>query len=178
MILDAPNIIGDTIDMNLNGGNFHTGNAAGNTEILDNLTLSAASSIGLGTGSHTLTFSDGSGIDTFGLTITGWEGTGANDSSGTAGQIFFTSSNFSAGELAAIYFDGYGVGARQIAGGEIVPDLIFGTDGVALGHACFPLGAVPEPSTWFAGIGLLSIAFWHARRRRRNCSRSTLLHYR
>ena len=124
--------IDNAIGMDLAGGNFHTGNTVGNSETLDNLTLSAGSSIGLGTGVHSLTFADATGIDTNGLTITGWQGVGGNNSSGTAGRIFFSSNDFTVGELAAIYFDGYGAGARQLAGGEIVPDVVFGTGGPAV----------------------------------------------
>ena len=81
-------VIADGIDMDLNGGTFHTGIGTGNSESLNNLTLTADSGIGLGKdNAHTLTFAGtptswGSNK----LTVYDWQGVAG--ASGTKDQLF------------------------------------------------------------------------------------------
>ena len=114
----------------MNGGTFRTGATTGFTETVGTLALSANSTIALGTGNHTLTFSASSGVSwTAGktLTITGW--TGSAGSSGTAGKIRVgtNTSGLSSSQLAQIQFEGYPIGALILSNGEIVPDIASST---------------------------------------------------
>jgi hypothetical protein len=110
----------------MKGGTFSTGSGAGNSETVGTLTLSANSTIALGTGSHNINFAASNGASWTGgtlLRVTGWTG-GFNGTTGTAGKIFSGSSaELSAGKLAQIYFvNGAATHtATQLSDGEIVP---------------------------------------------------------
>ena len=128
MGLGAANKISDASNVNMKGGTFRTGSGAGNSETVGTLTLSANSTIALGTGSHNLNFAASNGAawtDGRGLKITGWTG-GYNGTTGTAGKIFTGSSaELSAAKLAQIYFtnpsNGNNYAATQLGTGEVVP---------------------------------------------------------
>ena len=126
MGLGAANKISDASNVNMKGGTFRTGSGAGNSETVGTLTLSANSTIALGTGSHNLNFAASNGASWTGgtlLRVTGWTG-GFNGTTGTAGKIFSGSSaELSAGKLAQIYFvNGAATHtAAQLSTGEVVP---------------------------------------------------------
>ena len=150
----------DAVNLDLNGGSFHTGTTTGNSETLTNLTLTTASTLGLGSGVHTLEFIGTTSLGGNILTIQDWAGTTAGGS--TAGSLIMP--GLTGPQLDLIQFDGWdGIGA-EYNGTELVPKtgLSF-TSGTA--HVCI-VAAVPEPSTWFGGFSLLSFALWHCWRRR------------
>ncbi len=127
MGLGASNKISDASNVNMKGGTFRTtGSGAGNSETVGTLTLSANSTIALGTGVHSLNFAASNGASWTAATllrVTGWTG-GFNGTSGTAGKIFSGSSaELTAGKLAQIYFvNGAATHtATQLSTGEIVP---------------------------------------------------------
>ena len=126
MGLGAANKISDASNVNMKGGTFRTGSGLGNSETVGTLTLSANSTIALGTGSHNLNFAASNGASWTGgtlLRVTGWTG-GFNGTTGTAGKIFSGSSaELSAGKLAQIYFvNGAATHtATQLSTGEVVP---------------------------------------------------------
>ena len=151
--LGAANQIADASAIDLNGGTFSSGSGAGSSEdAMGTLTLSSTSTIALGTGVHSLNFADSSAIAWTGtLNITGWTGTGGAGGSSTAGGVYIGGgATLTAAQLAQISFAGFGAGAVQLASGEILPG-----------------GAIPEPSTWWGGGGLLSLVLWHRWRRRK-----------
>lgn len=126
--LGAAGVIPDASNVVLNGGIFSTGAAAGFSETAGTLSVTANSTIALGTGSHNLTFANSSAT-TFTpgtiLTITGWTGTNNGNSSGTAGRIFIgnTAGGLTGLQLSRIRFNISSVlcGAMQLSTGEIVP---------------------------------------------------------
>ena len=121
--LGTANMLPNSSRLVLNGGTFSTGASAGNSETMGTLLLTANSTIALGTGAHTITFS-ASNAETWTasrtITITGWTGTAG--ATGTAGKIFVgsTSSGLTSAQLAQISFTGYGL-ATILSTGEIVP---------------------------------------------------------
>lgn len=126
--LGAAGVINDNSNVVLNGGTFSTGSGAGFSETVGTLSVTANSTISLGTGSHTLTFANSSATTfTSGtlLTITGWTGTNNGNSSGTAGRIFFGNSagTLTGLQLSRIRFNISSVlyGAMQLSTGEVVP---------------------------------------------------------
>lgn len=123
LYLQGANLISNSSNLVLNGGTFGTGVTTGFSETLGTLALTANSTIALGTGSHTITFSASNGVSwTAGrtLTITGWSGSAG--ASGNAGKIFVgsSSSGLTATQLSQITFDGYGE-ATILSTGEVVP---------------------------------------------------------
>jgi len=129
MGLGAANKISDASNVNMKGGTFSTtGSGLGNSETVGTLTLSANSTIALGTGSHNLNFAASNGASWTGgtvLTITGWQGS-YNGTTGTSGKIFTGSSaELSTGKKAQIRFTNPGNGSTyssaQLGTGEIVP---------------------------------------------------------
>ena len=128
MALGAANKISDGSNINMKGGTFRTGSGAGYSETVGTLTLSANSTIDLGTGSHNLNFAASNGASWTGgakLHIRGWQGS-YNGTTGTAGKIYTGSSaELSASKLAQIYFinpsTGNGHTATQLSTGEVVP---------------------------------------------------------
>jgi autotransporter-associated beta strand protein len=85
--LGAANVLPDTGTVTLAGGTLSTGAGAGNSDVVGGLTLSASSTLNLGTGNHSITFTGLVGAPTGVLTITGW--TGDRNASGTAGDVLF-----------------------------------------------------------------------------------------
>ena len=124
--LGAADRISNSSNMQLNGGTFSTGATTGYNETIGTLNLNANSTIALGSGSHTITFSNSSAVSWAGstLTITGWTGTAG--STGTAGKIFFGASTgtLTAGQLAKISFTGYTGTPVLLSSGELVPPSI------------------------------------------------------
>ena len=124
--LGAAGVIANTSNMVMSGGTFSSGSGAGFNETIGTLTVTANSTLNLGTGSHSINFAASNGASwTAGrfLRVTGWTG-GFNGTSGTAGKIFSGSSaELSAGKLAQIYFvNGAATHtATQLSDGEIVP---------------------------------------------------------
>ncbi|MCX8479018.1 MAG: YDG domain-containing protein [Chitinophagales bacterium] len=123
--IGAANTLPTTSNITFNGGTLATGATSGYSQTLGVLTLSNNSTISLGTGVHSLTFS-ASNLATWTsgkvLTINGW--TGTSGSSGSAGKVYFgsSSSGLTAAQLANITFTGYGQGAKILSTGEIVPN--------------------------------------------------------
>jgi hypothetical protein len=123
----AANTIPSGSSLVLNGGTFSSGATTGFAQSTGTLTLSNDSTIALGTGSHSLTFTASNGVSWTAsktLTVTGWTGL-YNGTFGTAGKIFVgsTSSGLTAGQLAGIvFFDGTANHAATIlTTGEVVP---------------------------------------------------------
>ena len=148
--LAASNQIGNTTGLILNGGTFRTGtSSAGYSDTLGTLTLSASSTIDLGswtTGLRTLTFADSSAISWTGtLTITNWQGV-ANQSSDVA-QILFGTGGLTSAQLGQIVFANQGITGGELigGGGELVP--------------------IPEPRVYAAAVALLAAVGWRERKR-------------
>lgn len=118
--LGSNNQISNTTGLILNGGTFLSGDTTGYSESLGTLTLTATSTIDLGTGSHQLNFENSSMIS-WGATLIISNWTGAPGSSGTQGQIFFGVGGLTSTQLDQITFAGYAPGAKILASGEIVP---------------------------------------------------------
>ncbi len=123
----AASVLPSTSAVTLNGGILKTGATTGFTQSTGTLALTDTSTIALGTGSHTLTFSASNAVSwTSGktVTITGWTG-GYNGTSGTAGKIFVgsTSSGLTSGQVSQIVFsDGTSAyTATILSTGEVVP---------------------------------------------------------
>jgi len=125
LTLGAANILSST-PIVLDGGTFSTGATTGLGETVGTLGLTSNSTIALGTGSHTLTFTNSSGVTWTGttLTITGWTGTW-NGTTGTAGHIFVgtTTAGLTTTQLAQIqFYNGSAYfPATILSSGEIVP---------------------------------------------------------
>ena len=114
----------DGAALTLDGGTFDTGTTTGFSDTLGTLTLSSNSVIDLGSGVHWLEFAASNAVSWTGsttLTINNWVGVGG--SSGSQGQIYFgnSASGLTSAQLAQISFNGFGVGARLLANGELVP---------------------------------------------------------
>lgn len=116
--------INDNSEIVLAGGTLSTGYADGLIETLGILSLSASSTISLGSGSHILQFADSheeSWQTGATLNITGWSGSPGTP--GTAGRIFVGSDDggLIPTQLSAINFYGYSSGATILSSGEIAP---------------------------------------------------------
>lgn len=149
LTLANANQIADTANLILNGGTFRTGNTTGNSEKLGTLTLSAASTIDLGTGSHQLEFNNSSAISWEGtLVINHWTGVGG--SSGTQGQLFFGVGGLTSAQLSQFHFTGYDPGAMMLSSGEVVP---------------IGITPVPEMKVLGSAIALLLAVMYRERRR-------------
>ena len=151
--LAANNQIGNTTGLILNGGTFLTGTSStGFSDTLGTLTLSASSTIDLGswtTGLRTLTFADSSAISWTGvLTITNWQGV-AHQSSDVA-QILFGTGGLTSTQLGQIYFANQSITGGELigGGGELVP--------------------IPEPRVYAAAVALLAAVGWRERKRLRD----------
>lgn len=123
----AINTIPSTGTVTFNGGTLRTGVTAGFNQSAGTLALTNNSNIILGTGVHTLNFTNSAAVSwTAGrtLTITGWTG-GYNGTSGTGTKIFAGSdaTGLTAGQLAQIFFfDGTSnFPATILSTGEVVP---------------------------------------------------------
>ncbi len=118
--------ISNSSNLILNGGTFSTGSSTGFSETLGTLQVTENSTLELGTGSHTVTFSASNGVgwtSSKTLTITGWSGAGS--ATGTAGKVFFGSANtgLTATQLGVTSFTGYATAAMMLSTGECVPTL-------------------------------------------------------
>lgn len=133
--------INHTATMSLAGGTFNTGRTS---QTLGALTLTAASTLDLGTGggSQILSFGGGSTVTGGLLTISDWVG---SRTGGGTDEILFAN-RLDATSLGDIQFTGFVRGATELASGEIVP--------------------VPEPATWIAGFLMVTSAVgaWRLRR--------------
>jgi len=140
LLLGADAQISGSTNLDLDGGTFST---AGFDAALGSLTLTTSSTINMGSGSSTLSFSDLIGSS---LTIEAWDGN--QQSGGGTDQIIFGTS-LSQGQLDSIYWSGLDkTGARQLPSGEIVP-------------------LVPEAQQFYA-VGLLFLSAIYMRKRRNN----------
>jgi autotransporter-associated beta strand protein len=122
--LGAAGVISNSSNIILSGGTLKTGATTGYSETVGTLSMTANSTISLGTGNHSLNFAASNASTWTGmLTINGW--TGSVGSTGTAGKIYFGSSTSSltTAQLDQISFTGYGAGANILSSGEIVPRL-------------------------------------------------------
>jgi hypothetical protein len=131
--LGAANVIPDGGTFRLAGGTLSTGSGAGNADVVGGLQLWAGSTLNLGTGHHTLTFSGLVGAPAGVLTITGWSGD--PNAFGTAGEIRFTGIGADPDAdhrdfLNAVQFSGFDLGAATFL-------LVSGTT--------YELVPVPEP---------------------------------
>lgn len=116
--LGASNQIADTTKLTLSGGDFSTGATVGYAETLGQLSVTANSTIHLGSGSATVNFASSNSLTWSGsLTIYGWTGT---SSGGTSDRIFFGVSGLSATQLSQITFAGFTGGAMLLNTGELV----------------------------------------------------------
>ena len=152
LTLGAANQIADGTDLVLNGGTFRTGGGTGFSEELAKLTLSASSTIALGSGSHRVDFADSDSPGWSGtLSIAGWSG---SIDGGSAGRIFFaTDTGLTSGQLSMVNFSGYSTGAQLLGTGELVPMTFSGSE------------PIPEPGTWAAAAILALVACYRWRRR-------------
>lgn len=139
-------------DVILGGGTLRTGTASagyGTSYSLDTLTLTADSTIDLGTTDdvRSIRFADSSLVTwTPGawLTIMNWQGLAA--SPGEAGTLLFGVGGLTSDQLAQVRFTGFGDGGMLIGSdGELVP--------------------VPEPPVYVAAVLLLAAICWRERRR-------------
>ena len=128
LVLGASNQIGDGIGLVLNGGTFIVGtDFAGYSETLGTLTLSASSTIDLGsysTGLRQLVFAASQSITwatNAVLTITNWQGF-AGQSSDVA-EILFGTGGLTTTQLSQIYFANQGISGGVLVGaqGELAP---------------------------------------------------------
>lgn len=134
--LGGANILPNTSQLILSGGTFSSGATTGFSETMGTLSLQNNSTIALGIGSHTLTFSNSSAVSWSSgktLTITGWTGTAG--ATGTAGKIMIGAGGLTAAQLTQITFSGYGA-AMLLGTGEIVPATVTinGTGVPAIGN--------------------------------------------
>lgn len=141
LLLGADNLIGDSTNMRLSGGNFSTG---GHDERLGSLTLAANSVIDFDGGSSILHFDSSSSAQWSDSTLVLVNWTGGSD------HIFFDDAvtGLSASQVAKIRFqtsDGSLLGATILCNGEVVP--------------------VPEPAT--IGFGALLLGSVALRERKR-----------
>ncbi|NVO21348.1 MAG: autotransporter-associated beta strand repeat-containing protein, partial [Bacteroidetes bacterium] len=139
----------------LNGGTLSTGASAGFSDAAGVLTLTDNSSISLGTGVHTLTFSASNGASwTAGtiLTINGWSGNW-NGTAGTAGKVIFgnSSSGLTVSQLAQIRFYNGSMyfPAVILSTGEVVPTANYITTGTISGSPfCEGATGISVPFTY------------------------------
>lgn len=145
--LSADELIPDATNLELSGNlkaDFNEN--MGTLSLLDNSILT------LGTTAHTVVFTSSSASNpgpadfwTAGktLTIKGW--TGAPNTSGTNGKIIVGTDNtgLTATQLGQISFEGFGMGAFQLATGEVVPQGMFATTSNELSNFKF----APNPIT-------------------------------
>mgnify|MGYP006268004589 FL=1 len=150
LINGADNQIDNNTAMELAGGTWNT---SGFDEIVDTLTLSAESTIDLGSGDSIIQFSDSSGLGWDGgsrLIIENWSGDLANG--GGTDQVLFASAGLSENQLGQVFFrdpagKAPGLYPAAFLGDELVP--------------------VPEPGTILGGVLLaIGAVFFEIRRRR------------
>ncbi len=157
LVLGTDNQIGDGTGLILNGGTFIAGTStAGYSDTLGTLTLSASSTIDLGsfTGLHSITFADSSAITWAPnaiLTISNWQG--LTRSPGEAAQILFGgTAGLTSTQLAQIRF-------APIDGRPLVDG------GVLLGSSPGELVPIPEAKIAWGAAALLGAVLWRERKR-------------
>lgn len=149
LLLSASHQIHDTANMTLSGGNITVNNLIGHQETLGTLTLSANSTLNLGTGSSVINFANSSSTTwAVGstLTITNWSGN--HTVGGGTDRVFFgtTSGGLTSAQVSQIKFlNPFGLppgtyDAIILATGEVVP--------------------VPEPGVWLSALLLITLALW------------------
>ncbi|MDP4117121.1 MAG: Ig-like domain-containing protein, partial [Bacteroidota bacterium] len=143
-----------TPPVTLGGGTFSTGATTGYTETVGILALTDNSTITLGTGSHTLTFTASNGVAWTGskmLTITGWQG-GWDGTSGNAGKIFVGNSNagLTVSQLSQIQFLNGGIyyPATILSTGEVVPSKRLTTGNITGSPFCSGTSGISVPFTY------------------------------
>jgi fibronectin-binding autotransporter adhesin len=151
LALAANDQIGNATGLILNGGTFVVGtDSAGYSDTLGTLTLSASSTIDLGsfTGLHSITFANSSAITwatNAVLTISNWQGVTRDP--GDAGRILFGPGGLTSAQLAQIYW-----APQTISGGVLING-----DG--------ELVPIPEPRVYAAAAALLAVVVWRERKR-------------
>jgi len=150
LVLAASNQIGDSTGLVLAGGTFIVGNStAGYSETLGTLTLSASSTIDLGsyaTGLRQLSFADSSNITWTGtLTITNWQG--LTRQSSDVAEILFGTGGLTTTQLGQIYFANQDINGGTLVGpnGELVP--------------------IPEAEVYWAALAIVLAVGYRERRR-------------
>lgn len=151
LALGADNQIGNSTSLILNGGTFRVGtDTAGYSDTLGTLTLTASSTIDLGsfTGAHTLTFANSSAIawaTNAVLTISNWQGVTRDP--GDAGRILFGPGGLTSAQLAQVYW-----APQNISGGVLI-------------NSNGELVPIPEPRVYAAAVALLAVVAWRERKR-------------
>ena len=127
MALGADNVLGDALNLDLNGGTFIVGSGGTRyTDTLGTLTLSANSTIDMGAtgGLGTITFANSSGISwatNAVLTISNWQGVASQQSEVT--KLLFGTGGLDSTQLAQIRFADQNIDGGQLLGaqGELAP---------------------------------------------------------
>ena len=141
------NKINDSATMTLDGGKIQFGGSASLSETVGTLTLSSSSIIDFGTfaGGNTLIFGDSHGASWTGVGLSIWNWTAGTDH---------------------LYFGNSSGGLTSVQSGLI--HLFSDGGSTSLGSASIgssgEISAVPEPSSVFVAMSLLSLAFWRERR--------------
>ena len=148
--LSANDQIGNSTGLILNGGTFIVGTStAGYSDTLGTLTLSASSTIDLGsysTGLRQLTFANSSAITWTGtLTVTNWQG--LNLQSSDVAEILFGTGGLTSTQLGQIYFSNQDINGGVLIGGngELAP--------------------IPEAPVVWGAVGIVFAVGWRERRR-------------
>jgi autotransporter-associated beta strand protein len=161
LLLGANNQISSATPMTLAGGTFNINGfteGSSTTAGVGSLTLSASSTLNLGSGAALVAFTNSASstwTSSLSLSVVGWNG---SVNGGGIDRIFFgtTSSGLTTTQLSEIRFvdpTGFAAGtygAKLLSSGELVPFI-----------------AVPEPSTVAAGAALSLLVGFEAWRRRR-----------
>ncbi|MGG9972198.1 sugar-binding protein [Ferruginibacter sp. SUN002] len=147
--MGVANAINNTSNnVTLSGGTLSSGVGAGFSAQFGTLTVTANSTINVGSGIHTFKFAASNAITWTGnLTVTGWNGTGGSTST-LGGQLWVgtTGSGASGAQLTATSFTGYSGSTTQLSSGEIIP----GTGTVRYFYSD-PAGGTPtDVNKWWA----------------------------
>ncbi len=153
LLLGASNQINDSATMTLAGGTFTKGSGfsegSATSVGLGALTLTASGShIDFGTGAVGVLSFASLNASAFTLTIDNWTGLANTVGDATTDRLIFDSDQSS--NLGDFQFTGFGPGAMEIA----------------LGGGFFEITAIPEPSTWIAGMLAFAMLLYTQRRRR------------
>ena len=151
MALGADNVLGDALNLDLNGGTFIVGSGGTRyTDTLGTLTLSANSTIDMGAtgGLGTITLANSSGISwatNAVLTITNWQGV-ANQTSAVT-KLLFGTGGLTSTQLGQIRFANQNIDGGQLLGGsgELAP--------------------IPEAPVVWGAAALAAFIVWRERRR-------------
>ncbi len=160
LLLGAINQINNSATMILNGGTFAKGDQYEGTASaagIGALTLTLGGShIDFGTGTvGVLTFASFT-PGSYTLAIDNWTGVLGQVGSGSTDRLIFNSDQTA--NLSTFQFAGYAPGAIQFNLGSGFYEVV-------------PVTAVPEPSTWFAGLLTVGVVGWSLRRRLPNWQR-------